>query len=117
MSKTNIRIFHNPRCSKSRAALALLIEKGITPEVVDYLKTPPTPEELRKLLTMLGMKPVELVRTGEEIYKQHYTGRTLSDEEWLNALATHPILIERPIVVCGNQAVVARPPEKVLELL
>ena len=117
MHTLTIRIFHNPRCSKSRAALTLINEKGITPEVIDYLKTPPTREELRSLLQILGMKPVEVVRTSEAIFKQQYVGKNLSNEEWLDALVAHPILIERPIVIRGNQAVLARPPEKVLALL
>ena len=117
MSTGPFRIYHNPRCSKSRSACALIAENGIAAEVVEYLQTPPSKEELRALLKKLGMKPVELVRQGEAEFKAHYAGRTLTDEEWLDAMVAHPILIERPIVVCGDRAVVARPPEKVLELL
>lgn len=112
-----IRIYHNARCSKSRSACAIVAERGIVAEIVNYLDTPPSKEELRSLLTKLGMTPRELVRSGEAVFKEHYAGRELSDEQWLDALATHPILIERPIVVRGDKAVVARPPEKVLELL
>lgn len=112
-----IRIYYNPRCSKCRAALALIEERGYNAEVVEYLKTPPSKEELRSLLKKLGMQPVEIVRKGEDIFKEQYAHRTLSAEEWLDALVTHPILIERPIVVRGNKAVVARPPEKALALL
>ena len=86
-------------------------------EVIDYLKTPPTKEELRALLVLLGMKAEGLVRKGEDIFKAQFAGRSLSEEGWLEALVTHPILMERPIVVLGDRAVVARPPEKVLELL
>jgi len=110
-------IYHNPRCSKSRGALALLEERGITPEVVRYLDTPPTREELAGLLAKLDMRPSELVRRGEDVFRTEYAGRELSEDEWLDALVTHPVLIERPIVVSGDRAVVARPPEKVLELL
>lgn len=117
MSATPIRIYHNPSCSKSRSACALIAEKGIAAEVVEYLQTPPTKEELRALLKKLGMKPAELVRQGEAEFKAHYAGRALTDEEWLDAMVAYPILIERPIVVRGDRAVVARPPEKVLELL
>ena len=117
MSTAPIRIYHNPRCSKSRSACALIAENGIAAEVVEYLQTPPSKEELRALLKKLGMKPGELVRQGEVEFKAHYAGRVLTDEEWLDAMVTHPILIERPIVVCGDKAVVARPPERVLELL
>lgn len=117
MSTAPLRIYHNPRCSKSRSACALIAENGIAAEVVEYLKTPPSKEELRALLKKLGMKPAELVRQGEEEFKGHYAGRTLADEEWLDAMVAYPILIERPIAVCGDKAVVARPPERVLELL
>lgn len=112
-----MRIYHNPRCSKSRAACSLIAEKGLAAEVVEYLKTPPSREELRALLAKLDMKPGEIVRKGEEVFKERFAGRTLSDDEWLDALVAHPILIERPIVVRGDKAVLARPAEKVLELL
>lgn len=117
MSKPDIRIYHNPRCSKSRAACALIEEKGCTAEVIEYLKAPPSKEELRELLHMLGMKPGDLVRKNEEIFRDQYTGLKLSDEQWLDALVAYPILIERPIVVRGGKAVLARPPAKLLELL
>ena len=117
MSTAPLRIYHNPRCSKSRSACALIAENGLAAEVVEYLLTPPSREDLRALLKKLGMKPAELVRQGEAEFKEHYAGRTLTDEEWLDALVAHPILIERPIAVCGDKAVVARPPERVLELL
>lgn len=112
-----LRIYHNPRCSKSRGACALAAEQGQTAEIVDYLATPPSKEELRALLTKLHMRPADLVRRGEAVFKEHYAGRDLDDEAWLDALAAHPILIERPIVVRGDRAVVARPPEKLLDLL
>jgi arsenate reductase (glutaredoxin) len=114
MSKESIRIYYNPRGSKCRETVALVSERGYATELIEYLVTPPGKEELRSLLQKLGMKPVELVRKVEEIFKQHYAGRTLGDEGWLVA---HPVLIERPIVVRGNKALVARPPEKVLDLL
>lgn len=117
MSTAPLRVYHNPRCSKSHSACALIAEKGLAAEVVEYLQTPPAREELRALLKKLGMKPAELVRQGEAVFKAHYAGRTLTDEEWLDAMVAHPILIERPIVVYGDKAVVARPPEKVLALL
>jgi arsenate reductase (glutaredoxin) len=117
MSKETIRIYYNPRCSKCRETVALVSERDYDTELVEYLVTPPSKEELRSLLQKLGMKPHELVRRGEEAFKQHYAGRTLSDEEWLDALVAYPILIERPIVVRGSKAVIARPPEKVLALL
>jgi arsenate reductase len=113
----HIVIYHNARCSKSRSVCELVAARGVKAEVIEYLQTPPSREELRGLLQKLGMKPEQLVRRGEEIFKQQYAGRVLSDEEWLAALAAHPILIERPIVVCGTRAVIGRPPEKVMELL
>ncbi|SBT03351.1 putative oxidoreductase [Candidatus Accumulibacter aalborgensis] len=117
MSDVPFRIYHNNRCSKSRAACQLIADQGVDAEIVDYLKTPPSREELRELLRKLGMNPAELVRRGESVFKEQYAGRSLSEEEWLDALVAYPILIERPIAVRGNRAVLGRPPEKVLDLL
>ncbi len=116
-SSKTITIFHNPRCSKSRAALALLQEKGATLDIVEYLKTPPSRAELAAIMKKLGMKPEAVVRKGETEFKEQYAGRTLTDGEWLDALAAHPVLIERPIAVRGERAVLGRPPENVLSLL
>ena len=116
-AKDSVTIYHNPRCAKSRSALELLRKKGIEPRIVEYLKTPPSAAELRGLLSKLGMKPAALARTGEVEYKAKLKGKTLSDAQWIDALARDPILIERPIVVRGTRAVVGRPPEKILELL
>lgn len=113
----SVRVYHNPRCSKSREACRLLEERGVAVEVVEYLKTPPSRAELADLLIKLGLSARELVRTGEEIYKSEFKGRELDEAAWLDALAAHPILIERPIAVRGQRAVVGRPPEKVLSLL
>ncbi len=112
-----MKIYHNPRCRKSRETLELLRKHGIEPEIVEYLKTPPTKEELRDILRKLGMKPQDIVRKGEAIYKEQYKGKELSDEEWLDVLVQHPRLIERPIVVDGERAVIGRPPENVLNIL
>lgn len=117
MTNTPFTIYHNPRCSKSRSTLAILEGKDIQPAVVEYQKTPPTKEELRSILKKLGMKPEQIVRKGEDVYKQKFAGKTLTDEQWLDALAKNPVLIERPIVVKGDRAVLGRPPEKVLELI
>ena len=114
MNTPSFRIYHNPRCSKSRAACELLAEQGISAEIVDYLKNPPSVDELRRQLGQLGMKPAELVRQGETVFKELYAGRALSDEEWLQVLAAHPILIERPMIVCGEKAVIGRPIEKLI---
>ena len=112
-----VTLYHHPNCSTSRNALALLRERGIEPQVVEYLKTPPSRDELAALLSKLGMGAEDIVRKGEAIYKTEFEGRTLSEAEWLDALVAHPILIERPIVVRGERAVIGRPPERVLELL
>jgi arsenate reductase len=113
----NVTIYHNPRCGKSRTTLALLEQNGIEPRVIEYLKAPPTAAELKDLCRKLGVKPEELVRKGEDIYKTEYAGRTLSDAQWIEAMVSHPILIERPIVVRGSEAVIGRPPDNVLRLL
>jgi arsenate reductase len=115
--KSSITIYHNPRCGKSRSALALLEEKGVQPHIIEYLKTPPTKGELHSIVKKLGIKPEQIVRKGEEIYKQKFVGKVLTDEQWLDALTKNPILIERPIVVKGETAVIGRPPENVLKLL
>jgi arsenate reductase (glutaredoxin) len=110
-------IYHNPRCGKSRSALTLLQEKGITPQIVEYLKNPPTRDELKALVRKLRIKPEQLVRKGEDVFKQKHAGKVLNDDQWLDALVRDPILIERPIIVRGERAVIGRPPEKVQELL
>lgn len=113
-----IRLFHNPRCSKSREALALLRERGVEPEVVEYLKSPPTAAQLEGLLSQLGLEPRQLMRRGEAIYKElGLDDPGLSRAALIKAMADNPILIERPIAVRGERAVLGRPPEKVLELL
>ena len=89
----------------------------MSPTVIEYLQTPPTREELRSLVKRLGIKPEQLVRTGEDVFKREFKGRQMTDEQWLSAMSQNPILIERPIVVKGSRAVIGRPPEKVLELL
>ena len=113
----DVIIYHNPRCSKSRTALALLEERGIAPRVVEYLKTPLDAEELRQLIDRLGVRPEQLIRKGEDVFKQHYAGKTLTDDQWIEAMAAHPVLMERPVVVRGKRAVIGRPPERALELL
>ncbi|MFC5951719.1 arsenate reductase (glutaredoxin) [Pseudonocardia lutea] len=112
-----VSIWHNPRCSKSRGALALLAERGVDPAVVRYLDDAPDRAALERVLAQLGTDdPRTIVRTGEKLYKE--LGLADADRDTLlDALAAHPILIERPIVVVGDRAVVGRPPEKVLDLL
>ena len=112
-----ITIYHNPRCSKSRNTLALLEERGVQPKIILYLETPPGRAEIARLLQKLGLTAGELVRRGEEEYKACGLRKDSSDEEILTAMAKHPKLIERPIVVRGDRAVLGRPPENVLELI
>jgi arsenate reductase (glutaredoxin) len=114
---SNYTIYHNPRCSKSRNTLALLQEQGIEPDVVLYLETSPGAQEIRGLLEKLGISAAQLVRRGEEAYKECGLNSNSSEEELIAAMASHPKLIERPIVVSGARAVLGRPPENVLELL
>ncbi len=114
----NVKIYHNPRCSKSRQALALLRERGIEPEIVEYLKTPPSEAEFARLLELLGMAPEELMRRGEADYKAHFKGRDLDRDEAIRLMTQYPKVIERPIVVVDDaRAVVGRPPERVLDLV
>ena len=111
-------IYHNPRCSKSRQTLALLEERGISPRVVDYLKTPPSAAELRAILKKLGLRPRDLMRKGEPRYAELGLKDCDADDDTLIALmVANPILIERPIVVSGGKAALGRPPESVLEIL
>ncbi len=114
---TAFKIYHNPRCSKSRETLALLNEHGVEPQIIEYMKTPPTRTELKTLVAQLGIKPEQLIRKGENIYKEQYAGRSLSDAQWLDAMLAHPVLIERPIVTDGKRAVLGRPPQNVEKLL
>lgn len=110
-------IYYNPACSKCRATLTLLRERGIEPRVIEYLKSPPDNDELRRIVSLLGIAPEQLVRKGEQAYKDCYAGKTLTDAEWIEAMVANPILIERPIVVSTRGAVIARPPENVERLL
>jgi arsenate reductase len=113
-----VTIYHNPRCSKSRQALELLHKKGIEPDVVEYLKTPPDKAELKRILKLLGLGPRALMRKGEAAYRaKRLDDPKLSDDQLIAAMVADPILIERPIVLSGNKAALGRPPEKVLEIL
>ncbi len=111
-------IYHNPRCSKSRATLALLREHGVETRIIEYLETPPDAKTLGGLLKKLGMKPRELLRTNEAAYKDNRLDRAqLTDKQIIDVMVRHPVLIERPIVVAGSRATIGRPPEQVLEIL
>ncbi|WP_315807865.1 arsenate reductase (glutaredoxin) [Pseudomonas sp. C9-3] len=115
---SQISLFHNPRCSKSRGALELLEERGIQPEIIRYLETPPSAAELKALLGKLGIGAHQLLRTGEDEYKElNLANPALGDDQLIEAMASHPKLIERPILIVGDKAVIGRPPEKVLEIL
>lgn len=112
-----IVVYHNPRCSKSRCALDFLNAQKVDFTVVEYLKDVPTKAELTTIIDQLGIAPEALIRKGEEEYKLHFKGKSLSNDEWIEAMLQFPKLIERPIVVVGGKAVVARPTERILELL
>jgi arsenate reductase (glutaredoxin) len=114
---TMLKVYHNTRCSKSREACSILQEENIPFETIEYLKTPPTQSEIKGILKMLGMKAEDIVRKGEPLYKEKYKDKKLSETQWIKTLSENPILIERPIVVKGNKAMIGRPPEKVLDLL
>lgn len=115
---SEVTIYHNPRCSKSRQTLALLEENGITPEVRKYLDDAPSVEELKLILSQLGISARELLRTKEAEYKEHgLNDSSLSDEQILKVMTEVPKLIERPIVIKGDQARIGRPPESVLEII
>ena len=111
--------YHNPRCRKSRESLALLQDRGFSPEIVEYLKTPPSEAELAEICGLLGVRPIEIIRYKEALFGE--LGLSLDDErsdaDWIAVLAAYPKLIERPIVVHAGKAVLGRPPEKVLDLL
>jgi arsenate reductase len=112
-----IKIYHNPRCSKSRLGVAYLEEKNVEFEVVKYLDEKFTIEELSALISKLNISPIDLVRKNEAIWKSDFKGQDLSDSEIIEAMITYPKLIERPIVVKSNKAVVARPTENIDEIL
>jgi arsenate reductase len=113
-----MKIYHNPRCSKSRQTLQLIEEAGVEPEVIEYLTTPPSVQELDGILTILGLQPDELIRKKEAVYQElGLAERTLSREEAIEIMIDNPKLIERPIVVTEDRAIIGRPPEKVKELL
>ncbi len=113
-----VTIYHNPRCSKSRQALQLLRDRGIEPEIVEYLKTPPSADEIEALLAGLGMEPRALLRVKEAAYREAgMADEGLSRRALLDLMAANPVVIERPIVVSGDRAALGRPPENVLSIL
>jgi len=112
-----MKIYHNPRCSKSRQGLDILNNSNENFEIVDYQNNPPTAKELKEILKMLGISPIQLVRKNETVWKENYKGKELNDDAIIDAMCEHPKLIERPIVIKGNKAVIGRPPERIKELL
>ena len=112
-----VRIYHNAMCSKSRRVLALIKSKTSKFEVIEYLKYPLTFKEIKLLLSLLNIKPLELIRTQESIWKKNYDKKLINDDEIINVIAKHPILMERPIVTTEKKALIGRPPEKVIDLI
>ena len=112
-----IKIYHNPRCKKSREGMSILENSGKEFEIVNYLNDFPTEKELSEIIKMLAISPIQLVRKTEKTWKENYKGKELSDAEIITAMIQNPKLIERPIVIHNNKAVIGRPPENILELL
>jgi arsenate reductase len=112
-----MKLYHNPRCSKSREGLAILRDRNLNFEIVEYLKVPLTKEELSNIIKKLNIAPIDLVRKNERIWKENFKDQKLDNEQVLDALVEHPKLIERPILVNGNLAVVGRPPEHLISII
>jgi len=112
-----MKIYHNPRCNKSRQTLKLISDAGKSIEIIEYLKTPMEFQELKSIIAQLGISAEQLLRKNETIFKEQFKGKSLSDDEWIQAMIDYPKLMERPIVVDGDKAVLGRPPENVLNLI
>lgn len=112
-----MRIYHNPRCRKSREGLQIIQEAGVEIEIIKYLEQVPSKNELKEILKKLNIPAEKLLRKGESIFKENYKGQHLSNEEWINVMIKHPQLIERPIVINGDKAVIGRPPQNIETLL
>jgi len=112
-----MKIYHNPRCSKSRQTLAILNEKKIKFEIVEYLKDNLRKSELKSIIEKLEINPIELVRKNESIWKENYKDKNLSDKEIIQAMINYPKIIERPVVINGKKAIIGRPPENVLKII
>ena len=111
-----VALYYNPRCSKCREALCLLEEKGIVPEIIEYLKTPPSEKQLKDLLKKLGLKPQDILRKKEPLFEK-FKNKKFTDAEWIKVMCKNPILIERPIAIDGNKAVIGRPPQNIIDLI
>jgi len=112
-----MKIFHNPRCRKSRETLTLLNDNNIEPEIFLYLEEKLTQKYLKEVISLLGIAPFELIRKSEKVYKEEFKGKDLTDAKWIKAMVENPKLIERPIVIKGQKAIIGRPPSNVLSLL
>jgi len=112
-----IKIYHNNRCSKSRSGLEVLENSGKPFEVIKYLEDVPTEKELKDIIKLLGVKPIDLVRKNEAIWKENFKGKDLSDSNIIKAMIENPKLIERPIIINGNKAVIGRPAEVILDII
>ncbi len=112
-----MKIYHNPRCSKSRQGLSILKEAKVDFEIIEYLKFPPSKKEIIDIVTKLNIDPIDLIRKSETIWKENFKDKNLSNDEIINAMVDYPKLIERPIVIHGNKAVIGRPPEKIVSIL
>jgi len=118
MTHDKVVIYHNPRCSKSRETLQILADNGIDAEVIHYLEDPPTPQELKRIIDMLGIPARDLLRATEQVYKDaELDDDSLSDEEIIDSICEYPALMQRPIVIAGNRAIMGRPPSRVLEII
>ncbi|MBK7094676.1 MAG: arsenate reductase (glutaredoxin) [Saprospiraceae bacterium] len=111
------KIYHNPRCGKSRDALKYLHQKEIETEIILYLQNTPTFEELKDVICKLKLKPIDLIRKQEKVFTESFSNLNLSDEDWIHAMVANPILIERPVIISDNEAVIGRPKERIEELL
>lgn len=114
---TAVKIYHNPRCSKSRQTLEILLQQGHKPEIIKYLETPPSVAEIEQVLTLLKLEPRQLMRKNETEYKQYFNDESLSNKQLIRLMHQYPKVIERPIVLTKNKAAIGRPPESVLEIL
>jgi arsenate reductase len=112
-----MKYFHNPRCRKSREGLSILEEKGLKPNIILYLKNPLSKEAIKEIINLLNISAVDLIRKNETVFKEKYKGEKLSENDYIDAMQDHPILIERPIFINNKKAVIGRPPEKILEII
>lgn len=118
MNNDKTVIYHNPRCSKSRETLQIIEDSNVTAEIIDYLENPPSANDLRRIVDLLGIPARELMRTSEPAYKEaELDDDSLSDDEIIDAICEYPALLQRPIVISGNKAIIGRPPSRVLEII